>query len=58
MKLFELTDPEKVPLLLEWLEEAGHRLNRSCCTVGDRYLRIVREMRGEPEYPEEPEEPA
>lgn len=55
MKLSELTDSEKVPLLLEWLEEAGHRLNRSCCTVGDLYLRIVREMRGEPEHPADPE---
>lgn len=52
MTLAELTSDEKVPLLLELLEEAARKLGRAWPAGGDRYLAVVREMRGEPEDPE------
>jgi hypothetical protein len=52
MKLADLTDAEKVPLLLEMLEEAGEKLDRALPAGGRRYLSAVREMRGDPEDPE------
>lgn len=52
MTLAELTDTEKVPLLLEWLEEAGQKLDRVLPAGGRRYLAAVREMRGDPDDPE------
>lgn len=52
MKLSELTDSEKVPLLMEWLEETAQMLNRAWPAGGARYLGFVREMRGDPEDPE------
>ncbi|MFC4923627.1 hypothetical protein [Delftia deserti] len=52
INLAELTDTEKVPLLLEWLEEAAQKLDRAWPAGGNRYLKFVREMRGEPLDPE------
>jgi len=52
MKLSELTDSEKVPLLMEWLEETAQMLNRAWPAGGARYLGFVRGMRGDPEDPE------
>ncbi|GEM_PF-1269798 len=52
IKLSELTDAEKVPMLLELLEEAGEQLDRAWPAGGRRYLSAVREMRGDPEDPE------
>ncbi|MCG3784798.1 hypothetical protein ACF8PL_20230 [Delftia sp. WSY_4] len=52
MNLADLTDAEKVPLLLEMLEEAGEQLDRAWPAGGRRYLSAVREMRGDPEDPE------
>jgi hypothetical protein len=48
MTLADLTDAEKVALLLDELQDAGKELQRYRC--GDtRPLRIVREMRGQTE---------
>lgn len=48
MTLDQLTDAEKVQVLLAELQDAGEKLQRTFC--GDtRALRIVREMRGQTE---------
>lgn len=51
MKISELTDAEKVEILLSELKDAGEMTRRAYGS--DRALRVVREMRGEEEGEEQ-----